>query len=100
MIQSVIIGNIGKNKAKRENINGDDLLIFDICINQKEKDQIKAIWFNCLMPYNNKAEKMLTPGAFVCVTGSQKVSAYTNSKGEAIPSLKLFVNSYRVLSKI
>ena len=90
-----IIGNIAK--CEKKTFSNVDFFEANVAVNTRTKNkETKTNWYQVigrqvsLMPY-------LTKGKSVAVQGTPSYSAYVNAKGEAVPSVKIFVDKIELL---
>ena len=103
MLKVQLIGNIGKD-ATLNNVNGKNVINFNVAHNEKYKDANgaevnKTTWINCsfwvdrmgLVPHLKK-------GTLVYVEGKPDAKMYDKDNGEKAASLSIKVSSVELLS--
>lgn len=98
MIQTTLIGNIGKD-ATTALVSGKNVINFSVGVTEKRKDgESFTLWVDCaywtdklnILPY-------LTKGTQVYVSGQPSVRTYVSNAGEPKASLVVRVNGIQLL---
>jgi single-strand DNA-binding protein len=103
MIKTQLIGHLGRDVVRKE-VNGATVLSFPVAVNERFKNVLGALeekttWVDCSLWDRENVAPYLTQGTLVFVDGIPKSDAYISKEGVLTGTLKLRVNTIRLLSR-